>query len=231
MELRIAHLSRSFKDKKAVDDLSYTLIPGVYGLLGANGAGKTTLMRMLSAVLRPDSGRIWYNHGDIHELNEAYRSRLGYLPQHFGCYPGFTGRRFLHYLGALKGLERDHVKERTEWLLQEVGLAQEADRKVSTYSGGMKQRLGIAQALLNDPRVLILDEPTRGIDVGAKAEIHKMISALASQGKGIIMISSEMPEILGMSDRIIVIHEGRKKGELLRENASQQAIMEMMLAQ
>ena len=94
MELRIAHLSRSFKDKKAVDDLSYTLTPGVYGLLGANGAGKTTLMRMLSAVLRPDSGRIWYNHGDIHELNEAYRSRLGYLPQHFGCYPGFTGRRF-----------------------------------------------------------------------------------------------------------------------------------------
>lgn len=142
MELRIAHLSRSFKDKKAVDDLSYTLTPGVYGLLGANGAGKTTLMRMLSAVLRPDSGRIWYNHGDIHELNEAYRSRLGYLPQHFGCYPGFTGRRFLHYLGALKGLERDHVKERTEWLMQEVGLAQEADRKVSTYSGGMKQRLG-----------------------------------------------------------------------------------------
>ena len=117
MELRIAHLSRSFKDKKAVDDLSYTLTPGVYGLLGANGAGKTTLMRMLSAVLRPDSGRIWYNHGDIHELNEAYRSRLGYLPQHFGCYPGFTGRRFLHYLGALKGLERDHVKERTEWLM------------------------------------------------------------------------------------------------------------------
>ncbi len=164
MELRIAHLSRSFKDKKAVDDLSYTLTPGVYGLLGANGAGKTTLMRMLSAVLRPDSGRIWYNHGDIHELNEAYRSRLGYLPQHFGCYPGFTGRRFLHYLGALKGLERDHVKERTEWLLQEVGLAQEADRKVSTYSGGMKQRLGIAQALLNDPRVLILDEPTAGLD-------------------------------------------------------------------
>ena len=208
MELRIAHLSRSFKDKKAVDDLSYTLTPGVYGLLGANGAGKTTLMRMLSAVLRPDSGRIWYNHGDIHELNEAYRSRLGYLPQHFGCYPGFTGRRFLHYLGALKGLERDHVKERTEWLLQEVGLAQEADRKVSTYSGGMKQRLGIAQALLNDPRVLILDEPTAGLDPRERVRFRNLISALAD--RRIILLSTHIvSDVEYIADEILMMREGK----------------------
>ena len=201
-------MSRRFKDKKAVDDLSYTLPPGVYGLLGANGAGKTTLMRMLSAVLRPDSGRIWYNHGDIHELNEAYRSRLGYLPQHFGCYPGFTGRRFLHYLGALKGRERDHVIERTEWLLQEVGLAQEADRKVSTYSGGMKQRLGIAQALLNDPRALILDEPTAGLDPRERVRFRNLISALAD--RRIILLSTHIvSDVEYIADEILMMRGGK----------------------
>ena len=165
-------------------------------------------MRMLSAVLRPDSGRIWYNHGDIHELNEAYRSRLGYLPQHFGCYPGFTGRRFLHYLGALKGLERDHVKERTEWLLQEVGLAPEADRKVSTYSGGMKQRLGIAQALLNDPRVLILDEPTAGLDPRERVRFRNLISALAD--RRIILLSTHIvSDVEYIADEILMMREGK----------------------
>ena len=162
MELKIDRVSKQYKNKIAVDRLSATLHTGVTGLLGANGAGKTTLMRMICGVLTPTSGEITYNGMPVSE--EHYRSILGYLPQEFGCYPEFSGRDFLLYFAALKGMPRNEAEMRCEELLETVGLAGVSKKRVRTYSGGMKQRLGIAQALLNRPQVLILDEPTAGLD-------------------------------------------------------------------
>ena len=154
MELRIDRVSKQYRNKIAVDRFSATLHAGVTGLLGANGAGKTTLMRMICGVLTPTSGEITYNGVPVSE--ERYRSVLGYLPQEFGCYPEFSGRDFLLYFAALKGMPRNEAEIRSEELLETVGLADVSKKRVRTYSGGMKQRLGIAQALLNRPQVLIL---------------------------------------------------------------------------
>lgn len=158
MELVIRNLTKQYPNKLAVDGVNLTLRPGVYGLLGANGAGKTTLMRMLCGILHPTGGEITLDSLTVDQ--EDYRASLGYLPQDFGYYPGFTGMDFLLYLGALKGLPRPQAKARAAELLDLVGLSEVAKRKLKTYSGGMKQRLGIAQALLNHPQLLILDEPT-----------------------------------------------------------------------
>ena len=158
MELRIDRVSKQYKNKIAVDRLSATLHTGVTGLLGANGAGKTTLMRMICGVLTPTSGEITYNGVPVSE--ERYRSVLGYLPQEFGCYPEFSGRDFLLYFAALKGMPRNEAEIRSEELLETVGLTDVSKKRVRTYSGGMKQRLGIAQALLNRPQVLILSHGT-----------------------------------------------------------------------
>ena len=162
MELKIDRLTKQYGAKIAVDRISLTLTPGVTGLLGANGAGKTTLMRMLCGILKPTSGTVSFDGVDVSA--EAYRRVLGYLPQDFGYYPNFTGLDFLLYLSALKGLDRRGAEARSRELLELVGLSEAARKKIKTYSGGMKQRLGIAQALLNRPKLLILDEPTAGLD-------------------------------------------------------------------
>ena len=158
MELRLDRLTKQFGSAIAVDRLSATLTPGVYGLLGANGAGKTTLMRMICDVLKPTSGSVVWNGAPIERLGERYRSVLGYLPQDFGYYPDFSALDFMLYLSALKGLDSKAAKRRSMELLDLVGLKNVAKRKVKTFSGGMKQRLGIAQAVINDPQVLVLDE-------------------------------------------------------------------------
>ena len=160
MELQLQHLCKHYGTKCAVNHVSTTLTPGVYGLLGANGAGKTTLMRMICEVLKPTSGRLCLDRKSIEELGEAYYARLGYMPQDFGFYPDFTAREFMRYMAAVKGLDKREVKNRTEELLELVNLRDVADRKIKFFSGGMKQRLGIAQAELNAPDILILDEPT-----------------------------------------------------------------------
>ena len=160
MELRIENLTKQYGTNLAVNNLSLALTTGVYGLLGANGAGKTTLMRLLCDILDPTSGQIAYDGQSIWESGDRYRNVLGYLPQDFGYYPDFTAFKFLMYMSAIKGLSRGFAKERSLELLEEVGLLQVKDKKIKTFSGGMKQRLGIAQAMLNDPKVLILDEPT-----------------------------------------------------------------------
>ena len=164
MELSINSVSKRYKDKLAVNALSLELHDGIYGLLGPNGSGKTTLMRMITTVSTPTGGSITLNGEDIFALGEGYRDLLGYLPQNFGYYPSFTGRDFLMYFAALKGMTRFQAEERCDELLELTGLSHVAGKKLRTYSGGMRQRIGIAQALLNDPKILILDEPTSGLD-------------------------------------------------------------------
>ena len=148
-----------------MDNLNITLTNGVYGLLGANGAGKTTLMRLLCNIQNPTSGKILLNGKNIVGLGERYRNLLGYLPQHFGYYPDFSAFDFLLYVSALKGLDEKAARKKSKELLEAVDLSRESKHKIKTFSGGMKQRLGIAQAMLNDPHILILDEPTAGLDV------------------------------------------------------------------
>ena len=180
MELVISNLTKKYGDFTAVDSVSLRMKPGVYGLLGANGAGKTTLMRMLCGVLKPSEGNIHMDGIDV--ASEDYRARLGYLPQDFGYYPEFTGEDFLLYLAALKGLSRSHAKRKANELLELVSLSNAKKKKIKTYSGGMKQRLGVAQALLNDPHLLIVDEPTAGLDPVERVRFRNLIASLGREG-------------------------------------------------
>ena len=179
MELTIKNLSKEYGKKKAVRCFNATLTNGVYGLLGANGAGKTTLMRMICDVQTETKGVIMLNGKNIHDLGEQYRNILGYLPQHFGYYPNFTAYKFLMYIAAIKGLPHQKAHKRSLELLEKVGLSEQKNVKIKTFSGGMKQRLGIAQALLNNPKILILDEPTAGLDPKERVRFRNLISTLA----------------------------------------------------
>lgn len=190
MELRIDNLSKNFGDKAAVNGFSASYGCGLHALLGPNGSGKTTLMRILSNVMRQTSGTVFFNGEDIRFWGEAYREKLGYLPQNFGYYPNFTGLDFLTYMAVLKGLPKITATERSVELLNKVGLYEVRNKKIKTYSGGMVQRIGIAQSLLNDPEVLILDEPTSGLDPKERAKFRNIISDLA--GSRIILLSTHI---------------------------------------
>jgi ABC-2 type transport system ATP-binding protein len=206
MELVIDRLSKQYKNKIAVDRISLTLQKGVYGLLGANGAGKTTLMRMICGILKPTSGTISFDGMDVTEEN--YRSILGYLPQDFGYYPEFTGEDFLLYMAALKGIAKLQAKRRAAELLQMVSLQDVAKKKIKTYSGGMKQRLGIAQALLNHPKLLILDEPTAGLDPKERVRFRNLIESLGNES--IVLLSTHIvSDIEHIADRVIMIQDGQ----------------------
>lgn len=208
MELRIDNLTKQYGSNPAVNDLSLTLTTGVYGLLGANGAGKTTLMRMLCDILAPTSGRISYDGQSIWESGDRYRSVLGYLPQDFGYYPDFSAFKFLMYMSAIKGLSRGFAKERSLELLDEVGLLQVKDKKIRTFSGGMKQRLGIAQAMLNDPRVLILDEPTAGLDPKERVRFRNLISTF-SRDKIVLLSTHIVSDVEYIAGDILIMKKGR----------------------
>lgn len=208
MELRLDRLTKQFGSAIAVDRLSATLTPGVYGLLGANGAGKTTLMRMICDVLKPTSGSVVWNGAPIERLGERYRSVLGYLPQDFGYYPDFSALDFMLYLSALKGLDSKAAKRRSMELLDLVGLKNVAKRKVKTFSGGMKQRLGIAQAVINDPQVLVLDEPTAGLDPKERVRFRNLISALA-QDKVVILSTHIVSDVEYIADEILIMRAGQ----------------------
>ena len=206
MELKIDRVSKQYKNKIAVDRLSATLHTGVTGLLGANGAGKTTLMRMICGVITPTSGEITYNGIPVSE--ERYRSVLGYLPQEFGCYPEFSGRDFLLYFAALKGMPRNEAEIRSEELLETVGLADVSKKRVRTYSGGMKQRLGIAQALLNRPQVLILDEPTAGLDPMERVRFRELIGEIGKSS--IVLLSTHIvSDVEHIADHILMMKNGQ----------------------
>ncbi|MDM8239564.1 ABC transporter ATP-binding protein [Pseudoflavonifractor phocaeensis] len=206
MELNIDRVTKQYGPKIAVDRISLTLTPGVTGLLGANGAGKTTLMRMLCGILRPTSGSISLDGLDV--STEGYRAVLGYLPQDFGYYPSFSALDFLLYLGALKGMERKQAKERSLELLEVVGLGEVARKKIRTFSGGMKQRLGIAQALLNRPKLLILDEPTAGLDPKERVRFRTLIE---EQGKeSIVLLSTHIvSDVEHIAGRILMVKDGQ----------------------
>ena len=206
MELLLEGVSKQYKEKVAVDNLSIKLHSGVIGLLGANGAGKTTLMRMICGILKPSTGSISYDGIDVSE--EAYRDILGYLPQDFGYYPNFTGKDFLLYLAALKGMSKYSANARADELLEIVSLSDVANKKIKTYSGGMQRRLGIAQALLNNPQVLILDEPTAGLDPKERVRFRNLI---AECGKGCIVLLSThiVSDVEHIADRILMMKDGQ----------------------
>ena len=218
MELKTIGLTKKFGSKTAVDNLNITLTNGVYGLLGANGAGKTTLMRLLCNIQNPTSGRILLNEKNIVGLGERYRNLLGYLPQHFGYYPDFSAYDFLRYVSALKGLDEKAARKKSKELLEAVDLSRESKHKIKTFSGGMKQRLGIAQAMLNDPRILILDEPTAGLDpkerinfrnmLGERVRFRNLISAF-SKDRIVILSTHIVSDVEFIAEEIIMIKSGQ----------------------
>lgn len=207
MELRFDRITKEFGAKIAVDRVSAKLSPGVYGLLGANGAGKTTLMRMACGVLRPTSGEVLFNGQPINRLGGDYRAELGYLPQGFGYYPEFTAMDFMKYMAALKGIGRREAQERSRSLLATVGLADDANRPIKTFSGGMRQRLGIAQAVLNDPKVLVLDEPTAGLDPKERVRFRNLIASF-SQDKVVLLSTHIVSDVEYIADHIFVMKSG-----------------------
>lgn len=206
MELAIDRLTKQYQNKIAVDRISLRLNTGIYGLLGANGAGKTTLMRMVCGILKPTSGTITFDGIDVSE--ERYRSMLGYLPQDFGYYPEFTGEDFLLYMAALKGMRKPQARRKTVELLKLVSLHDVAKKKIKTYSGGMKQRLGIAQALLNQPKLLVLDEPTAGLDPKERVRFRDLIKDLGKDS--IVLLSTHIvSDIEHIADDILMMKSGQ----------------------
>jgi len=206
MELNIDRVSKQYRNKIAVDRVSIRLHRGVYGLLGENGAGKTTLLRMLCGILKPTSGAIAFDGIDVSE--EAYRAVLGYLPQDFGYYPEFTAMDFLLYFAALKGLSAKQAKRKAEELLALVSLEDASRKRIKTFSGGMKQRLGIAQALLNDPKLVILDEPTAGLDPKERVRFRNLIEALGKES--IVLLSTHIvSDIEHIADQVLIMKDGQ----------------------
>ena len=206
MELIADRVTKQYKNKIAVDRMSFTLTRGVTGMLGANGAGKTTLMRLLCGILVPTGGTVTFDGMDVG--SEEYRDILGYLPQEFGYYPEFTGRDFLLYMSAMKGLAKRDALRRTEELIELVGLGDASVKRVRTYSGGMKQRLGIAQALLNDPQVLIMDEPTAGLDPQERIRFRDLIAEIG-QDRIVLLSTHIVPDLAHIADRLMIMKDGQ----------------------
>lgn len=190
MELKIEHLRKQFKDKTAVDDVSLTLTNGVWGLLGANGAGKTTLMRMIADIMTPTSGTIYYDGTDIQKMGKSYRDLFGFLPQDFGYNRDFTVKDYLEYMAALKDVPARETSKKINYLLDILTLSDVKRKKISKLSGGMKRRVGIAQAMLNDPQILVMDEPTAGLDPGERVRFRNFISEFSHDR--IVLISTHI---------------------------------------
>lgn len=210
MNLCIEALSKRYgHDQWGLRGFDLQTGPGVIGLLGPNGAGKSTLMRMLATISRPTKGSIQWNGADVLSSPDMLRSVLGYLPQDFGVYPNLSGLEFLEYIAAMKGLERRSARRRIDELLVVVNLASAAKRPLRSYSGGMIQRVGIAQALLNDPQLLIVDEPTVGLDPEERVRFRSLLSDLA--GERIIFLSTHIvSDVEAVATDIVIIHQGRK---------------------
>jgi ABC-2 type transport system ATP-binding protein len=208
MELSLNHLTRKYGEKIAVDDFSAAFAPKVYGLLGANGAGKTTLMRLICDILKPTSGSITLDGVGISSLDESYREKLGYDPQRFGYYPDFTAESYMAYIAALKGISGAAARNEARRLIETVGLSDAAKRKIRTFSGGMQKRLGIAQAMLGDPAILILDEPTAGLDPKERVHFRNLISSFAP-GKIVILSTHIVSDVEYIAAEIMMMKQGR----------------------
>lgn len=208
MELKLDKLTKKFGSKIAVNEIQAVFTPGIYGLLGANGAGKTTLMRMICDILSPTSGKILFNGNWAEAMGENYRKLLGYLPQNFGYYPDYTAEEFMRYIAALKGIPKTQAKRQTKQLLELVSLTSVAGKKIKTFSGGMKQRLGIAQAVMGNPKILILDEPTAGLDPKERVRFRNLIADLAKD-KIVILSTHIVSDVEYIADYILIMKEGR----------------------
>ena len=210
--LELTGLEKTYRDRKqekrAVQSLTASFEHGIYGLLGENGAGKTTLMRMIVGILKPTQGQITCDGIPIKQLGGTYRNLLGYLPQDFGYYKEFTALRFLNYIAALKAIEPDTAKERIERLLETVALTGDWNKKLKTFSGGMLRRIGIAQALLNEPGILILDEPTAGLDPKERVRFRNIISALGKD-RIIILSTHIVSDVEYIADQIMIMKHGQ----------------------
>ncbi len=230
MEITLEHVSKYFKDKarkgspvkKAVDDVNLHLTPGVWGLLGANGSGKTTLMRMVCGIMKPTAGRICYDGVDISQLGDFYREVIGYLPQEFGFYPEFTVQQYLEYIAALKGIPDTQAKHKIDELLTRLSLEDVRKKKIIKLSGGMKRRVGIGQALLNDPELLVLDEPTSGLDPGERVRFRNLLSEFAQDR--IVLISTHIvPDVEYIAARNAIM----KNGTILQTGTTQELVSQI----
>lgn len=219
MELTMEHVTKRFQDMTAVNDVTLRITPGVWGLLGANGAGKTTLMRMIAGIMKPTLGKIRYDGIPIDELKESYRDVFGYLPQEFGFYPEFTVKDYLEYVAVLKGLTDKDSKRRIGELLEQMTLSHVKHKKISKLSGGMKRRVGIAQALLNEPEILILDEPTSGLDPGERVRFRNLLSEFAHNR--IVLISTH---IVSDVEYIATQNAVMKDGKLLAKGTTEELV-------
>ena len=206
--LSVEHVTKRYGTFTALEDVNLAFEPGVYGLLAPNGAGKTTLIKLLATLLFPTEGRILWDGEDIHTLGAEYRGLLGYLPQDFGFYPSYTARQFLRYAAALQCLPKGEAESRITELLDTVGLADAADKKLKTFSGGMRQRVGIAVAMLTDPRLLLLDEPTAGLDPRERVRFRNLIHALS--GERIVILSTHIVSDIETIAGQIVMFKGHR---------------------
>lgn len=204
--LSVNHVTKKYRRFTALDDISLEFENGVYGLLAPNGAGKTTLMKMLATLSFPTKGEITWNGTNIISLDDRYRDLLGYLPQKFGYYRNYTPRKFLRYMATLKGLDASYADQRIESLMEKVALSHVMDKKMRKFSGGMLQRVGIAQALLNDPRILILDEPTAGLDPKERVRFRNMLHSL-SDDRVVILSTHIVSDIETIADQVIMLKD------------------------
>ena len=206
--LCLTNITKKYKEKLALDDVSLELAPGIYGLLGPNGAGKSTLMNIVTGHLKPDGGQVLWDGKEIKSLGAQYRSLIGYAPQQQGLYDAFTGKRFLAYMATLKGISKKEMPEEIARVLSYVNMTEAANRPIGTYSGGMKQRILIAQAILGDPKLIVLDEPTAGLDPKERVRIRERIAALA--GDKVILVSTHVvSDIEPIAKEIILIKSGK----------------------
>ena len=208
MKLTITNLTKKFGRKTAVDHVDLELTPGIIGLLGPNGAGKTTMIRLLCDLVQPDSGAVLLDGENIRSMGEDYRDILGYLPQKVGYYPWFTAEKYLMYIAALKGLSTEEAAAKTKDLLEQVGLYGERKKGLGAFSGGMLQRVGIAQALLNDPKILILDEPTAGLDPQERIRFRTMIAGLA-RDRLVILSTHIVSDVEHIATQVVMLRSGK----------------------
>lgn len=207
MNLVLNNVTKRFKEKEAIKNINLNFIAGIYGLLGSNGAGKTTMIRCVCDLYELSEGEISYDGTNIKILNERYRDKIGYLPQDFGYYPDYTALKFLMYIAAMKGMKLKTAKQKSESLLAEVGLHEVRNKKLKSFSGGMLKRIGIAQALLNDPRILILDEPTAGLDPKERIRFKNILSRYSENH--IVLISTHIvSDIEYIAKEIILLKNG-----------------------
>lgn len=212
--LEVKNISKIYNEKCVLNDISLTLTDGIYGLLGPNGAGKSTLMNIITGNLHSDKGMVLWNNIEISKLKEAYRSLLGYAPQQQGLYDTFTGRRFLSYMGTLKGISKKEITSEIERTASYVNLIEKIDMPISTYSGGMKQRLLIAQAMIGNPKLIIMDEPTAGLDPKERVRIRDKIKEL-SDGKIILIATHVVSDIQTIAKEVIIL----KSGEIIAKDS------------